>query len=87
VAGEKDAPLAAILCYGTGSLTIIGEVLALLDGGGGLHCWYGLMLGGAVVTALLGMTSLLRREEWKLWTILCASARIAPMVIAFLRSK
>jgi hypothetical protein len=87
VAGEKDAPLAAILCYGTGSLTFIGGVLALLDRSGELYCWYGIQLAGAAVTTLLGITSLLRREEWKLWTVLCVLAALAPMVIDFLRAK
>jgi hypothetical protein len=88
VAGEKDAPLAAILCYGTGSLTIIGGVLALLDRHEGLFCWWVVVqLGGAIVTTLLGLASLLRHEEWKFWTILCVIASLAPLAIGFLISK
>ena len=88
MAREKDAPLAAILCYGTGLLTIIGGVLALSDRQEGLFLWWAVVqLGGAIVTTLLGIASLLRREEWKFWTILCVIASLTPLGIGYLISK
>jgi hypothetical protein len=36
------------------------------------------------MTLLLAITSLVRREPWKSWTILCALAALLPIAVAIL---
>jgi len=86
---EKDDPLAAISCYLCGLPSIIlGLALALPSPKGvegGTPCLWGVLyLAGAAMTLLLAITSLVRREPWKSWTILCALAALLPIAVAIL---
>ena len=90
MARKKIRPLAAISCTLLGTLTAVWGGMCLLDQGQGednYFSWGAVYLGGLAITTILGIISLCRREEGKLWTILCVLAALAPLVIGFLRWK
>jgi hypothetical protein len=54
------------------------------DGG----CFWNLAyLVGGGLTMILAITSLVRREDWKLWTVLCALAALLPLAVGLTLSR
>jgi len=89
---EKDEPLAATFCYFTGIPTTLLGIVFLIptpqDVERGIPCLWGLLhLLGAGLTVLLAITSLVRREDWKLWTVLCAVSALLPIFVGLALSR